>query len=290
MGGTVLAGGVEPERNRERALAHFKRDCPACSSSNRRVIGELPVTHSGEFSQSIFRLVECDCSLIYLTPLPTESDFAQLYQASTQFDSPEYVDERRVVIVLEYMANCLRSLIEGRYSGNRALKILEVGAGLAWMCRAAKEMGLEVETVAQDVTTECREKCPWVDRYIADSVDAEPFDALKPFDLISATHVFEHVPDPVNFLGRLRRLIKPSGIVFLTMPHRPHLWDGSIEGWSQYTYNHVPAHLQYFSRSSLEAVARKAGFHVRHWDASHEDGQALEAHLVPSDRIAEDSP
>jgi len=164
MGGvTVSTGGVEPERNRERAPAHFKRDWPACSSSNRRVIGELPVTHSGEFSHSIFRLVECDCSLIYL--------------------------------------------------------------------------------------------------------------AL--------------VPEPVNFLGRFERAAQ-------TKWHRISYNAESTPSLERKHRRLVSIRVQSRSDASsvlLTQLARgsrpKADFEVRHWDASHEDGQALRAHLAPPDSIAE---
>jgi hypothetical protein len=56
-------------------------------------------------------------------------------------------------------------------------------------------------------------------------------------------------------------------------------WRGSIEEWRKYSYNHVPAHLQYFSKRGMKTAASLAGLRLRHWDASAEEGQAFEAWL-----------
>ena len=99
--------------------------------------------------------------------------------------------------------------------------------------------------VAQDVTAEVADKCPWVDRYVVDSTDAPAIDSSGPYDVVSITHVIEHLTDPVGTLRRLQPVTR--GMVFITAPHRPPRWDGTIESWRTYSYNHVPAHLQYVS-------------------------------------------
>jgi len=261
------------------------RPCPVCASATGRSIGELPVTHPGQFSRNHFTLVECGCGLVYLSPLPTDGDLEELYVRSEQFSSATYMDAERVVAVLTYVKDRLGVLLADRSIDAPALKILEVGAGRAWMCRAAKEMGLAAETVAQDVSSECRDACPWVDHYVIGDVDPARLRDYGSFDVISMTHVFEHLSDPVGMLQTLAALLRPGGTVFITMPYRPSAWDGSIEGWLRYAHNHVPAHLQYFSESSLALAARKAGLHQAFWDSSHENGEAMEAHLKLPDRI-----
>ena len=104
-----------------------------------------------------------------------------------------------------------------------------------------------------------------------------------PYDIVSLTHVIEHLLDPVGVLRRLRQLIAPRGLVFVTAPHRPPGWkrgDG-IATWREWSYTHVPAHVQYFSRGSLERAALRAGFEIELWNADQEEGQAFEAWLRP---------
>ena len=49
-----------------------------------------------------------------------------------------------------------------------------------------------------------------------------------------------------------------------------------LELWRSWSYNHTPAHIQYFTRDSFEKAAAAAGLEVVFWDAGHEDGQAFE--------------
>ena len=44
------------------------------------------------------------------------------------------------------------------------------------------------------------------------------------FDLIVLLAVIEHVPDPVELLGRLRGLLGPEGRIVMTTPHRRAAW------------------------------------------------------------------
>jgi ubiquinone/menaquinone biosynthesis C-methylase UbiE len=159
----------------------------------------------------------------------------------------------------------------------KKLSVLEIGAGPAWISRAAKEVHPAASTVAQDVSSEMAEKSPWVDRYLVTSADAPEIDQRGPYNDISLTHVFEHVPDPVGMLRRLKRV--SNGLIFITAPYRPVAWRGSIEEWRKYCYNHVPAHLQYFSKRGMKTAAKRAGLRLRLWDDAAGDGEAFEAWL-----------
>ena len=45
-------------------------------------------------------------------------------------------------------------------------------------------------------------------------------------DFVIANHVLEHVEDPVAALGAFLRVLRPGGIVFLTLPDPRHSFDG----------------------------------------------------------------
>ncbi|WP_244748323.1 methyltransferase domain-containing protein [Mesorhizobium sp. 131-3-5] len=47
----------------------------------------------------------------------------------------------------------------------------------------------------------------------------------KGFDFIVASHVFEHLTDPVHFLQRCERALKPGGRVYLLIPDRRYTFD-----------------------------------------------------------------
>jgi SAM-dependent methyltransferase len=80
------------------------------------------------------------------------------------------------------------------------------------------------------------------------------------FDFIMLNHSFEHMPDPLDTLMCLRRILRPSRLVLLRMPVVPSYT------WQEYTTHWMgldpPRHLFVHSIKSLELLAEKAGFRI----------------------------
>jgi 2-polyprenyl-3-methyl-5-hydroxy-6-metoxy-1,4-benzoquinol methylase len=67
--------------------------------------------------------------------------------------------------------------------------------------------------------------------------------------------VIEHVADPVDFLGGLRKHLDPEGQIFLTTPC------GELRNGSRATNAYdTPEHVQFFTEKSLRLTVKKAGF------------------------------
>jgi len=200
-----------------------------------------------------------------------------LYEESVQFADAHYTSPEQVARILEYYGGAVSGLNLVR---KKHARVLEIGAGFAWVSRACKASYPACFTVAQDVSAECANHCPWVDRYhvgtVADIPDSETF------DLASMTHVIEHLVDPEAMLASIAHRLNPRGLIFITAPHRPAGWfpRQGIKAWKDYSYLHVPAHVSYFSRRWFELMAPRNGLKITHWDATHEDGQAFELVLA----------
>jgi 2-polyprenyl-3-methyl-5-hydroxy-6-metoxy-1,4-benzoquinol methylase len=245
------------------------------------MLGTLPKTLGLELSRPSFTLMSCDaCDLNYLTPLPTEADFKAEYVDADVFTGPSYRGDERTEQVLRFYTSRYRRLLS-MTSRDRArpMKVLEIGAGLAWVCRVVKMEDPDAFTLAQDVTNKVAHECrDWVDRYIVDLNVLHRAIALHaPYDLISMTHVIEHLPDPVQMLHDLRRLLAPDGFIYVTAPHRPENWSASspLTDWIRWSYNHVPGHLQYLSETALKKCAQQTGMHIASFEIM-EKGQSFE--------------
>ena len=237
------------------------RECPICKGqevAGAKRLGTLDVTpgpvRGKGLGPELFDLVCCPgCELIFLSPLPPQEMLDALYIHSPQFDGSDYGSRRANVIVevhrlrLEEIRtrqlghSCPRWLWKFlkrgviRYKGAR---VLEIGSGLSWMCRAAKSLIARTTTVAQDISSEAAASCPWVDRYFVGTLEskAEEIQALGPYDVISMTHVIEHLPDPVQVLRRCCALLAEAGLVFVSAPFRPAGWSPAapFELWRQW--------------------------------------------------------
>src|SRR6185437_11195440 len=69
--------------------------------------------------------------------------------------------------------------------------------------------------------------------------------------------VIEHVRDPADFLERVRRVLKPGGVVFIATPSIDS-WSARLLGrqWMEYK----PEHLFYFNPATLTRLMERSGY------------------------------
>ena len=92
-------------------------------------------------------------------------------------------------------------------------------------------------------------------------------------DLITMSHVLEHIPEPLDFLSILRaNSLSSGGILFLEVPNEPSQWVKSQIDWQRKGLGHV----NYFTRQSLEFLLERAGF--AH-SVSRECGKLVTSHM-----------
>jgi len=140
-------------------------------------------------------------------------------------------------------------------------RILDVGCGSGDFLTAAKERGLRPKgiDVSEDGAGLCREK--GLDAMAGDFL-TENFETT--FDAVTMWDVIEHLRDPGAFFERTRHLLRDGGLfigkvpgfgnVSVELSRRVPRLAGMLLG--------APDHVQYFTRSSLDALLRRTGFEV----------------------------
>ncbi len=68
------------------------------------------------------------------------------------------------------------------------------------------------------------------------------------FDVVTSFQVFEHLPDPSAELGKLKRILKPGGLLLIEVPNIK-TWSVSLLG--KHHRHFVPDHLYFFSPDTL---------------------------------------
>jgi SAM-dependent methyltransferase len=148
----------------------------------------------------------------------------------------------------------------------RAGRALDIGCGSGRFLRALRDSGWNVAGLElnDDTATSARTVYGLA---VETSLDA--FDAGT-FDLITITHVLEHIRDPHQMLSDCVGLLKPNGVIAVAVPNMES-WQAQMtrENWFHLD---LPRHLWHFSERWLSNELDHLGFErvtVRRLDLAH---------------------
>ena len=157
--------------------------------------------------------------VVLLPTAPEEGDFAyrEHYQADAEvfdyfagWEDPAAVHENRRLheTILSHRPAKLK-------------RVLDVGCGAAWVAAHFANRGVEVYSM--DVSTinpqRAVERYPFPGHFgVVADVFHLPFQEGA-FDLIIASEIIEHVPNPETFLAQLLPALAPGGKLVVTTPH-----------------------------------------------------------------------
>lgn len=208
-----------------------------------------------------FRMIKCaGCGLVYLNPRPS---LAEIDEAATtglhKFGAGALnaIGSHSPRKVREYTAK-LRALLPESAWGDPVLSWLDIGAGFGELVEAVRDLG--------GAAVRGIEPCvPKVDRAkgLGLPVDTTPLsDLTGPYTHVSLINVYSHVPDPVAFLGDLRRVMAPRGTLVLVTGN-----GGDVDRREFPGSLYLPDHLSFAGEGNLRTVLDRAGYEVESIDA-----------------------
>jgi len=229
-------------------------ECPVC---NGKVFLTIAQCQDYTVSHETFTVKQCtSCLLGITTPRPEENTLGSYYE------SPEYIShsgKSAGVIGLIYTIARFFSLrwkknIINQFSSTGS--ILDFGCGSGEFLNSLQKAnwnitGIEPSELARKKASDLNGKS------IYSSLDEIPG---KEFDSITAWHVLEHVPSPLETMQQLKSHLKKSGTIFIAVPnyqspdakHYKDYWAGFD----------VPRHLWHFSKQSMQTLLEKSGLEV----------------------------
>ena len=273
------AGGLE------RAQA-----CPLCGSRARTPLHTGIADHAYEHTPGRWDLHRCaNCACAYLDPRPTRESIHLAYReyythsAAAGGGAESLTGVRRTRRALangyrnwrygtkEHPASALGAPVTWLFPGTRrridlefrhlprpwpGARLLDVGFGDGAFLERAKSAGWQVAGVDFDPVTVEAARQRGLDVYEG-SLDALG-GVAGPFDVVTLSHVIEHVHDPRAFVREVRAKLKPGGLAWIETPNLAS--SGHRRFGADWRGLEPPRHLVLFDWDSLEALLRAEGF------------------------------
>lgn len=195
-------------------------------------------------------MVRCStCRLWYLNPR-VRADVASAYYKSDDYFSggdAGYGDYAAQEHSLRAGFRALLTRLERL--GVTGGRLLEVGSGFGYFLDEARDCfderaGVEMSSAA------ARSAAELSGATIYPSIDALP--GHEKFDLVFASHVIEHVYEPVSFTKRLLRHLQPGGAIVYSTPDMNSFWRKLLGArWPSFKY---PEHVAFFDGTTLNRL------------------------------------
>ena len=208
--------------------------CPLCENTTTSKLEDR-----GDYS-----ILFCNqCKLRFSEPM-REGGNEFYHHRSYQVKSPEK----------DWRYKSLFSLV--RLGNNQ--KVLDVGCGRGDFLSLVKEKGARPFGI--DIDKEAIKTAK--NRLKVDEIKVLSWDKLgedgfwKGFDLITSFDVLEHVSSPNKFLSTVKTILKPGGLVCITVPRwdrDPKVFDSEVD--------YPPHHLTIWTSNALKIALKKSGFH-----------------------------
>jgi 2-polyprenyl-3-methyl-5-hydroxy-6-metoxy-1,4-benzoquinol methylase len=207
-----------------------------------------------------WRVDRCvDCGLRFLNPQPTWAELREYYPDDYAAYDGSVDDLGRTEDEVEEVALARGGFRHVRVSPG--MRLLDVGCGAGFFLRIARRLGAIVEGVEPSSVGAARASATGLSVF---NGNLEQYVAAGQrrgaFDLITANHVLEHVPDPVGDLRRMRGMLAPNGTIWIAVPNGRCVFARLLR--DRWHSTDLPLHLMHFDRKSLAEMARRAGVHV----------------------------
>ena len=237
--------------------------CNLCGEDHYKVLYKIPQGSSGIDRNYLIaqddivppeQIVRClRCGLVYANPRKEEGEILSQYK--------KLVDESYIREEKGRRISAKIVLKKIRQYKKRDSRLLEIGCATGFFLDEAKNEGWDVYGV---------EISKWASRYTRESFKFNIFcgqigQANFPplyFDAIILNDTLEHLIDPKGIFIKIRRLLKPDGILYISTPNIgsvvSRIWRDKWWGLNQY-------HIYYFNKASLNHLLDAAGYKPIKW-------------------------
>jgi len=223
--------------------------CPVCLARETAVVRPYrsgPTQSQGPFSGLSIRSCE-QCRAAFASPLPQESELAAFYAERYRAERGRRAGDSRpnawdggsvrARAQVEFVLEPLRSV--GSW--------LDIGAGYGLLLDEARRRHVS-RTGAIEPDLYCGRQIQESGHHLYVSLS----EVRSSWDVVSCSHVLEHLRNPREFLRTVRGLVSEQGCVFCEVPNETHLSESTGD---------LP-HLLFFTQASLIRLFEESGMTI----------------------------
>lgn len=222
--------------------------CPVCGDN--RVCYERTVRG--------FDLDRClACGMIFVNPQYGPESLATLYH--DRENSDELIQLYARLTTPGVLADIERIIVELEMILPGQGRILDVGCGAGYFLERAVKRGWDGHGI--DFGSWVRKATAvrgLTNVYVGSIFDCKFMNGS--FDVVSASQVLEHLPNPKRDLEEIRRIIRPGGLIYANVPNYQCL--SILLRRDDFELNEPPQHVNYFTPKTLKNLLQKSGFEV----------------------------
>lgn len=209
--------------------------CPACHQTQNRLRGE----------KGNFNIYTCrKCGTLYAVG-----------KEAAVFDYDTYYNEDNLAIP-DFVLQRLTEIVQTFEKYRQNNRFLDVGCGAGTLLKVALKEGWQAEGVEVSLPSiEFLEKQNM--KVFHGDLSAAKFPNGS-FDIATAVEILEHIPDPINILKEIHRVLRPGGLLWATTPHGKGM-SARLLG-TDWTCVTPPEHLHLFSVKGTKNLLAEAGF------------------------------
>jgi SAM-dependent methyltransferase len=203
-------------------------------------------------SHEFFDLERCgQCGLVVTTPAPPPSELGRYYPPRYRVDRQRQTGgwrtKRRAAMLTKHFPRGFRG------------RVLDVGCGTGAFAMEMQRRGWTVAVTELNDAVLDEMRTRGMEAKTPEAALREGFAGGK-LDAITAWHVLEHVPNPLELATWVKGQLNANGVFQATVPN--------LESWQAVRYGRhwlhldVPRHLFHFTPTTLRALLDKAGLKI----------------------------
>jgi SAM-dependent methyltransferase len=244
--------------------------CPVCKVKDVKILGGSKTNSiSSKFLTSHYDVVQCkNCQIYFVSPeIPfSDKQWAALYNS-------EYFSNQTNWLIKQRNKDLIQRFDRAEsFIGKKKINFLDIGTGEGKTLIEAQNRGWKSEGI--DI----------VDNRIEDAklsnikfIEAKFLEYEFPddnYDFIYLDSVLEHVLSPLEYLIKIKRILKPGGIVYIGVPNEDSLFNDIRRLAFNFTGKNgisekirpfdAPYHVVGFNLNSLNHIIKKMNFRIKY--------------------------